>query len=67
MAAVRTYPCPALFLRELICLEFDVSFLGSEHFYAAPSGAEVNQCQCSTVYYNLISACAYCQNSTFLR
>ena len=48
-------------------LEFDVSAITPGHFYVGPSGTQVNECQCNSVYYNLISACAYCQNSTYPR
>lgn len=50
----------------ILYIEFDVSALSFGHFYAAPTNSQSNECQCNTVYYNLISACAYCQNGTYL-
>jgi len=34
--------------------------------YLGPTTLTANACRCSTVYYSLLSACAYCQNQTYL-
>lgn len=34
--------------------------------YLGPTALTANSCRCSTVYYSLLSACAYCQNQTYL-
>jgi len=46
--------------------DFTVSALPPDTHYAAPTVAEANSCECSTVTYSLISACVDCQNATFL-
>ena len=40
---------------------------GSSNVYFGPTKNTTNSsCQCSTVFYSLLSACAYCQNDTYL-
>jgi len=34
--------------------------------YLGPTALAANSCRCSSVYYSLLSACAYCQNQTYL-
>ena len=34
--------------------------------YLGPTIISANSCRCSTVYYSLLSACAYCQNGAYL-
>jgi hypothetical protein len=34
--------------------------------YGGPQGRATDECQCSTIVYQLVSACADCQNRTFL-
>jgi len=34
--------------------------------YLGPTVLAANSCRCSTVYYSVLSACAYCQNQTYL-
>lgn len=34
-------------------------------YYPAPSADEANSCECNTVTYSLLSACAWCQNLTY--
>jgi hypothetical protein len=36
------------------------------YVYLGPTQLAANSCRCSTVYYSLLSACAYCQNQTYL-
>jgi len=36
------------------------------YVYLGPTRLAANSCRCSTVYYSLLSACAYCQNQTYL-
>ncbi|ESK89851.1 hypothetical protein Moror_836 [Moniliophthora roreri MCA 2997] len=43
---------------------YDVKGLPEGSKYLGPSIDGANQCQCSTVTYSLISACALCQNRT---
>jgi len=38
--------------------------LAPDHHYTGPFADEANPCQCSTVVYSLVSACATCQNRT---
>ncbi|KIJ16760.1 hypothetical protein PAXINDRAFT_168244 [Paxillus involutus ATCC 200175] len=45
--------------------QFQVDALPSGSFYVGPTAAEQNPCQCSTVTYATISACALCQNQTY--
>jgi len=44
--------------------QFTVDPLAPDHHYTGPYVSEANSCQCSTVVYSLISACAVCQNRT---
>ncbi|KAF8643898.1 hypothetical protein AX16_008914 [Volvariella volvacea WC 439] len=41
---------------------FTIRPLTGSQVYAGPSPQDANPCRCSTVYYSMISACAYCQN-----
>lgn len=45
---------------------FSLDPLEPGFIYLGPSRAAANPCRCSTVYYSLLSACAYCQNQSFL-
>jgi hypothetical protein len=36
------------------------------YVYLGPTQPDANSCRCSSVYYSLLSACAYCQNQTYL-
>jgi len=40
--------------------------LPAGYHYNAPSGSTATPCECNTVYYSVISACASCQNGQFL-
>ncbi|KIK92404.1 hypothetical protein PAXRUDRAFT_147406, partial [Paxillus rubicundulus Ve08.2h10] len=46
--------------------QFEVDSLPSGSFYVGPTADEQNACQCSTLTYTTISACALCQNQTYL-
>ena len=48
-------------LTQMIFLEFNLSPLDPGYVYLGPSTANANTCRCSSVYYSLLSACAYCQ------
>lgn len=49
--------------------EFSVPALAPGFVYYGPYTDEANQikCECNTVFYNIISACGLCQNSTIIR
>ncbi|ESK94586.1 hypothetical protein Moror_7953 [Moniliophthora roreri MCA 2997] len=36
-------------------------------FYKGPDVATANQCRCNTVFYSMLSACASCQDRTFIK
>ncbi|KAG2349766.1 hypothetical protein BDR05DRAFT_979875 [Suillus weaverae] len=61
-------PCVVASYLESVCWggDFTISTLPSGTHYAAPTVAEANQCECSTVTYSLISACGDCQGATYL-
>ncbi|TFK54799.1 hypothetical protein OE88DRAFT_1653297 [Heliocybe sulcata] len=46
--------------------EYNIASLPADHHYIGPTQATANQCQCSTVTYNLMSACGACQNRTII-
>ncbi|TDL21525.1 hypothetical protein BD410DRAFT_840475 [Rickenella mellea] len=45
---------------------YDVDALDVGTHYAGPPAAKVNNCQCSSVFYSLLSACGLCQNRTII-
>lgn len=61
-------PCTVASYLESVCWggDFTISSLPPGTHYAAPTVAEANACECSTVTYSLVSACGECQNATFL-
>ncbi|KZP19553.1 hypothetical protein FIBSPDRAFT_955430 [Athelia psychrophila] len=46
--------------------QWNIQPLPSGFTYSGPEGSTVNPCQCSTVTYAMTSACAACQNGTWL-
>lgn len=46
--------------------DFTVDALQPSTHYTGPTQAQANSCQCSSVTYSLISACAICQNRTYI-
>ncbi|EGN95741.1 hypothetical protein SERLA73DRAFT_186929 [Serpula lacrymans var. lacrymans S7.3] len=46
--------------------QFTVNALPNGTHYIGPDPTDVNQCQCSTVTYSMLSACGACQNSTWI-
>jgi hypothetical protein len=50
-----------------ILAEFNLSPLSPGYVYLGPSVANANSCRCSSVYYSLLSACAYCQGRNYLK
>jgi hypothetical protein len=46
--------------------EFTIPQLVTGNHYTGPSGGTSNICQCNTVLYSVISACAGCQKGTWL-
>ncbi|KAG2041610.1 hypothetical protein BDR03DRAFT_945232 [Suillus americanus] len=66
--SLQQTPCVVASYLESVCWggDFTVSALPPDTHYAAPTVAEANQCECSTVTYSLISACGACQNATYL-
>ncbi|KIK49219.1 hypothetical protein CY34DRAFT_797160 [Suillus luteus UH-Slu-Lm8-n1] len=61
-------PCVVASYLESVCWggDFTISSLPPGTHYAAPTVAEANSCECSTVTYSLVSACGACQNATYL-
>lgn len=47
--------------------EFSVGALPPDTHYTGPYADESNECQCSSVTYNTVSACGLCQNATIIR
>lgn len=47
-------------------IEFDLEPLDVGYVYLGPTVSNANDCRCSTVYYSLLSACAYCQGRNYL-
>ncbi|PVG02414.1 hypothetical protein CPB86DRAFT_780355 [Serendipita vermifera] len=43
---------------------FNVPPISQNQQYLPPTGQQINSCQCSSVYYSLLSACAMCQGSS---
>ncbi|KZT26509.1 hypothetical protein NEOLEDRAFT_1132014 [Neolentinus lepideus HHB14362 ss-1] len=46
--------------------EYNIAALPDNQHYIGPTQAIANDCQCSTVTYNLMSACGACQNRTII-
>ncbi|KAF8578000.1 hypothetical protein K439DRAFT_509299 [Ramaria rubella] len=44
---------------------FIVPPLEQNTFYLSPTSQDANPCQCNTVAYSLLSACAFCQGGTY--
>ena len=47
-------------------LEYNLEPLAEGYIYSGPTVANTNACRCSSVYYSLLSACAYCQGQKYL-
>ncbi|KAI6109476.1 hypothetical protein F5141DRAFT_1214992 [Pisolithus sp. B1] len=50
----------------IFLLEFNVYTLGPGTEYVGPYVDEANDCECSSVTYSLVSACAYCQSYNYV-
>ena len=48
------------------CSDFTLAPLETGNVYLGPDPLSANSCRCNTVYYSLLSACAYCQNGIYL-
>src|SRR5260221_10896261 len=46
---------------------FNLTPLLTGNTYTGPSVDNQNSCRCSSVYYSLLSGCAYCQGRNFRR
>jgi len=66
---VRFWGLPLLSFIELTAnnLEFNLDPLVDGYVYSGPTAANANPCRCSSVYYSMLSACAYCQGQKYLR
>ncbi|KAG2111662.1 uncharacterized protein F5147DRAFT_686203 [Suillus discolor] len=66
--SLQQNPCVVASYLESVCNggDFSISPLPPDTHYAAPTVAEANPCECSTVVYSLVSACGACQNATYL-
>ncbi|KAF9246139.1 hypothetical protein BU15DRAFT_70255 [Melanogaster broomeanus] len=47
-------------------LGFSIPALPQGEEYTAPSGTNANRCECNTVAYSLVSACAACQDANYI-
>jgi len=47
--------------------EFNLNPLKPGYVYLGPIVANADICRCSSVYYSLLSACAYCQDRNYLK
>ncbi|EGN97447.1 hypothetical protein SERLA73DRAFT_169774 [Serpula lacrymans var. lacrymans S7.3] len=61
-------PCTVASYLEGVCNggEWDIPALPPNEHYLAPSLSDANNCQCNSVVYSLISACAACQNQLWV-
>ncbi|KAI6128276.1 hypothetical protein EDD17DRAFT_846712 [Pisolithus thermaeus] len=61
-------PCLVAAYVESVCFgnQFNVQSLDPGNEYSCPSGNNANACTCNTVTYSLLSACAACQNGTYV-
>ncbi|KAG1891137.1 hypothetical protein F4604DRAFT_1913950 [Suillus subluteus] len=59
-------PCLVAAYLQSACEATTIDPLPPGYIYAAPSAALANPCACSTVTYSMLSACADCQNATYL-
>ncbi|KAJ7632801.1 hypothetical protein FB45DRAFT_913538 [Roridomyces roridus] len=60
-------PCLVAAFLESVCEgPVEVNTIPTGNHYLGPTLADADLCRCSTVTYSLISACAVCQNRTFL-
>ncbi|KAK0240044.1 hypothetical protein EDD85DRAFT_471810 [Armillaria nabsnona] len=66
--ALGQSPCLVASYLETACLNttFLVPALPNGSHYTGPNTAQANLCNCNTVTYSLISACADCQNRQYL-
>lgn len=62
--------CPALLLPlcrlKFSSSEFGIPPLPSGIMYGGPTAAQSNLCECNTVVYSLVSACAACQGGSWI-
>ncbi|KAF8798153.1 hypothetical protein BYT27DRAFT_7203861 [Phlegmacium glaucopus] len=60
-------PCDMALDLGVVCAPtYTLSPLQPGFLYLGPTLEQANSCQCSSVYYSVLSACAVCQNQTFL-
>ncbi|KAG1891138.1 hypothetical protein F4604DRAFT_393609 [Suillus subluteus] len=59
-------PCVVASYLESVCGAINFAPLPTGYLYSAPSAATANTCVCNTVTYSMVSACADCQNRTYL-
>jgi len=61
-------PCQVAASLEALCNggQFNIQPLPSGRMYGGPTASQSNLCECNTVVYSLVSACAACQGSTWI-
>ncbi|KAG2041608.1 hypothetical protein BDR03DRAFT_669108 [Suillus americanus] len=59
-------PCLVASYLQSACTPMMAGPLPPGYIYSAPSAATANPCECSTVTYSMLSACADCQNAGYL-
>ncbi|KAG1827450.1 uncharacterized protein BJ212DRAFT_1294722 [Suillus subaureus] len=64
--SLKQNPCVVASYLESVCGAINFAPLPSGYYYAPPSAASANTCVCNTVTYSMVSACADCQNATYL-
>jgi hypothetical protein len=67
-SSISQSPCDVAAELAGVCVggQFNLSPLDVGYVYLGPSTANANTCRCSSVYYSLLSACAYCQGRNYL-
>ncbi|KAF8969854.1 hypothetical protein BDZ97DRAFT_1792997 [Flammula alnicola] len=62
-------PCDVAMALAGVCIgtDFTLAPLQPGFVYLGPNVANANSCRCSSVYYSLLSACAACQDRSFIK
>jgi hypothetical protein len=68
-SSVNQSPCDVAAELAGVCVggQFNLQPLSTGYVYLGPSVANANSCRCSSVYYSLLSGCAYCQGRNYIK
>jgi len=68
-SSIGQSPCDVAAELASVCVggDFNLDPLDPGFVYAGPTQTNQNSCRCSSVYYSLLSACAYCQGRSYVR